>query len=159
MNHRHEDFQKRWHYLIQQYQRAKSQNLWCAIYCAIGCLFRPTQKHCVQHRKAAIEIPQKINETLWKSKCHRDGQTALLRCRNESNRQCQKTRNGPVAEQPGGEFTPAVQATREGDAKISPNGNLAEIRLNPRLNSEPFQSATPSLFTHQFQAKPYRCSR
>ena len=31
--------QKRWHYLTQQYQRAKSQNLWCAIYCAIGCLF------------------------------------------------------------------------------------------------------------------------
>jgi hypothetical protein len=26
--------------------------------------------------------------------------------------------------------------------------NLAEIRLIPRLNSEPFQSATPSLFTH-----------
>ena len=47
--------QKRWHYLTQQYQCTKSQNQWCAIYCAIGCLFRPTQKHCVQHRKAAID--------------------------------------------------------------------------------------------------------
>ena len=55
LNHRHEDFQKRWHNLTQQYQRAKSQNQWCAIYCAIGCLFRHTQKHCVQHRKAAID--------------------------------------------------------------------------------------------------------
>jgi hypothetical protein len=55
LNHRHEDFQKRWHYLTQQYQCTKSQNQWCAIYCAIGCHFRPTQKHCVQHRKAAID--------------------------------------------------------------------------------------------------------
>jgi len=39
------------------------------------------------------------------------------------------------------------------------NGNLAEIRLHPRFNSEPFQPGTPSLFTHQFQAEPYRCSR
>ena len=55
MNHRHEDFQKRWYYLTQQYQYIKSQKQWCAIYCAIGCLFRPIQKHCVQHRKAAID--------------------------------------------------------------------------------------------------------
>jgi hypothetical protein len=47
---------------------------------------------------------------------------------------------------------------REGDAKISANGNLTEIRLKPRFNPEPFQSGTPSLFTHQFQAKPSRCS-
>ena len=39
------------------------------------------------------------------------------------------------------------------------NGNLAEIRLHPRFNPEPFQPGTPSLFTHQFQAKPCRCSR
>ena len=31
-----------------------------------------------------------------------------------------------------------VQATREGDAKISPSENLAEICLHPRFNSEPF---------------------
>ena len=43
--------------------------------------------------------------------------------------------------------------------KISPSENLAEIRLNPRFNPKPFQPGTPSLFTHQFQAKPYRCSR
>ena len=55
LNHRHEDFQKRWHYLTQQYQCTKRQKQWCAIYCAIGCHFRPTQKHCVQHRKAAID--------------------------------------------------------------------------------------------------------
>ena len=46
------------------------------------------------------------------------------------------------------------QATREGDAKISTNGNVTEIRLCPRVYSEPFQSGTPSLFTYQFQAKP-----
>ena len=80
--------QKRWHYLTQQYQRAKSQKQWCAIYCAMRCLLRPTQKHCVQHRKAAIDWLEMLS------------------------------------------------------------GNLAEIRLYPRLNSEPFQSATPSLFTH-----------
>jgi hypothetical protein len=55
LNHRHEDFQKRWHYLTQQYQRIKSQKQWCAIYCAIGCHLRPTQKHCVQHREVAID--------------------------------------------------------------------------------------------------------
>jgi hypothetical protein len=43
--------------------------------------------------------------------------------------------------------------------KISTSENLAEIRLSPRFNSEPFLSATPSLFTHQFQAEPCRCSR
>jgi len=43
--------------------------------------------------------------------------------------------------------------------KISTNGNLAEIRLHPRFNSEPFQPGTPSLLTHQFQAEPCRCSR
>ena len=31
--------------------------------------------------------------------------------------------------------------------------------LHPRFNPEPFQPGTPSLFTHQFQAKPCRCSR
>ena len=144
LNHRHEDFQKRWYNLTQQYQRAKSQNQWCAIYCAIGCHFRPTQKHCVQHRKAAIEIPQKINETLWKSKCHRDGQTALLRCRNESNRQCQKTRNGPVAEQPGGEFTPAISTTGTRDASVPGYAKFAEIRRCTRLCLQPFQPGTPS---------------
>jgi putative transposase len=33
-------------------------------------------------------------------------------------------------------------------AKISTNGNVTEIRLGPRVYSEPFQSGTPSLFTH-----------
>ena len=35
-------------------------------------------------------------------------------------------------------FSFTVQATREGDAKILPSENLAEIRLNPHFNSEPF---------------------
>jgi hypothetical protein len=36
---------------------------------------------------------------------------------------------------------------REGDTKISTNATRAEIRLNSRFNSEPFQSVQPSLFT------------
>ena len=43
--------------------------------------------------------------------------------------------------------------------RFRPSENLAEIRLNPRFNPEPFQPGTPSLFTHQFQAEPCRCSR
>ena len=35
-------------------------------------------------------------------------------------------------------FSFTVQATREGDAKILPSENLAEIRLNPHFNSETF---------------------
>jgi hypothetical protein len=106
-----------------------------------------------------IEIPQKINETLWKSKCHRDGQTAFLRWRNESNRQCQKTRNGPVAEQPGGEFTPAISTTGTSDAAVLEYAKFAEIRRCPCLCTQPFQPGTLSLKQDQFQADPRRHCR
>ena len=81
--------------------------------------------------KSSIEIPQKNNETIWSTICHRDRSTAVLRRCDEGHRQCGQTGNRPLAEQQGREFTSAFSTKRAGDAALQTNANIAEIRLHP----------------------------
>src|SRR5450755_4096866 len=47
-------------------------------------------------------------------------------------------------QQSGGEFAPAVSATRRCHAPVQAHGYVAEIHVRARVYSQPFQSRTPS---------------
>ena len=66
-------------------------------------------------------------------------QTTFLPRSDDGHRKCWPARNRSLGKQQSWEFSLTVQATREGDAKISTNGNVTEIRLGPRVYSEQFQ--------------------
>ena len=65
----------------------------------------------------------------------------------------------PLAEQSGGEFTPAVPATRTRHAPFQADAKPPEIRRCSFFHLQPLQSATTPLLTGQFQAQPRRRAR
>ena len=102
--------------------------------------------------KSSIEIPQKNNETIWFTICHRDRSTAVLRRLNEGHRQSELTGNRPLSEQQGREFTSAFSTKRACDAALQTNVNFAEIRLRPLFGPQSFQPGTPPLQLRKLQA-------
>jgi len=56
-----------------------------------------------------------------------------------------------LAQQPGGKFTPAVQATRKRDVEIPGGQDPAEILVCPRLDPQSFQSRTPTIRSQYLQ--------
>ncbi len=97
--------------------------------------------------QSSIEIPQEINEAPRTPSYPGDRQTSILwRC-DEGHRQCRQAGNGPLAEQSGGEFAPAVSTTRTRHATVPQHAKFAEIRRRSCLRLQPFQPGAPPLLT------------
>jgi len=50
----------------------------------------------------------------------------------------------PLGQQPGGELTPPVSTTREGDAPVQADEDAAEVRFRARQHQQPLQPGAPS---------------
>ena len=63
---------------------------------------------------------------------------AMRKLGNLHRREMGQPRNGPMEEQPGRKFSPAIPTTRAGDAAISSYIDVTKIRFRPRLVSQSF---------------------
>jgi transposase-like protein len=110
-------------------------------------------------KKAASEIPQESNEEAWSSESFVTDKLRSYGAAMKDLGVAASAGNRPLAEQPGGEFTPAVPTTGAGDAPLPAHAKSAEVRRRPRLRHEPFQPGTQPLQQTPLQGQPRRRSR
>ncbi len=97
------------------------------------------------------KLTKKLVENLGPGR-HGDGNGLYLvvDTSGEGYRCSWQTGNGPLAEQPNGEFTSAFPTTRTGDAPLPARAKSAAIRRRPRLNLQPVQFGKKPSLTTQF---------
>jgi putative transposase len=101
--------------------------------------------HKASRPQGSIEILQEIDEALRSNRKDRHRQAALLRRRDEGNRERGPAVHRTLAEQPSREFTPAIPTTRTRDVPLPAHAKFADIRRRPRLDPQPLQHGTQSL--------------
>ncbi len=76
---------------------------------------------------------------------------------DEGDRQRGPPRDQALVEQPRGKLTSALPTTGKGDGPVQRHQDLAEIRLHPCFDPQPFQPPTPSQPPRHIQTSPGRC--
>ena len=69
---------------------------------------------------------------------------AMRKLGNLHRREMRRPRNGPMEEQPGRKFSPAIPTTRAGGAAISSHIDVTKIPLGSCRFAQPFQLGAPS---------------
>ncbi len=86
-----------------------------------------------------VELPEESDAQAWSVRSLRHGQAAILRCDPEGPGCGGPAGGRPLAQEPGGEFTPRAPTKGAGDAPLPADGKSAEVRLRPRLRQRPLQ--------------------
>ena len=105
------------------------------------------------------EISRETDEALRQTGCDRHGSAEIVPSGVARTGRIRSATSRSLAEQSGGEFTPAVSATRTRQARFQADANPPEIRHRSFFRLGPLQSATAPLLTGPFHAQPRRRTR
>ena len=148
----------RWH-LDEVFVKINGERhyLWCAVDQEGEVLEAFVSKK--RYRKAAVKFLRKLMKALRQAGNHRHRSAEILPGGVRRTGRSRSATSRPLAEQSGGEFTPAVSATRTRDARFQADANPPEIHHRSFFRLQPLQPATTPLLAGPVYAQPRRRTR